>query len=79
MVNHWWQVPLYVSAARADDVGHAVRRGAAVEVEFDFIDHELALRTSDGARRALPLAPRSVADFYARVPAGLARAGRRGR
>ena len=31
---------------------------------FDFVDHELQIVTSDGARRALPLAPRSVADFY---------------
>ena len=35
-----------------------------VEVELDFIDHKLVIRTSEGAVRSLPLAPKSVADFY---------------
>jgi hypothetical protein len=34
---------------------------------FDFIDHELVIETADGARQALPLVPKSVADFYAEV------------
>jgi hypothetical protein len=34
------------------------------EVEFDFLDHVLALRVDDGTTRTMPLAPRSVADFY---------------
>ncbi len=34
---------------------------------FDFVDHQLVIETSDGVRRALPLAPRSVADFYREV------------
>jgi hypothetical protein len=33
-------------------------------IEFDFIEHRLAIKASDGAVRALALAPRSVADFY---------------
>ena len=41
---------------------HGTRTFAA---DFDFLDHQLYLRTSDGATRALPLAPRTVADFYA--------------
>ena len=38
---------------------------------FDFLDHHLAIETSDGMRRTLPLAPRSVADFYREVVAPL--------
>jgi hypothetical protein len=34
---------------------------------FDFIDHELVIETADGARQALPLVPKSVADFHAEV------------
>jgi hypothetical protein len=34
------------------------------ELELDFLDHQLVARTSDGDTRTLPLAPRSVADFY---------------
>ena len=33
-------------------------------IEFDFIDHALVIRTSDGVVRSLPLGPRTVADVY---------------
>jgi hypothetical protein len=36
-------------------------------IAFDFLDHQLVIETSDGVRRVLPLAPRSVADFYGEV------------
>ena len=36
----------------------------AFTIEFDFVDHHLRIRTTDGEERSLPLAPRSVADFY---------------
>ena len=71
MVNHWWQVPLYVSArgltTRLMSVGH---RG--LEIEFDFISHRLAFRTTDGEARSVALEPRSVADFYRAVRSTLA-------
>jgi hypothetical protein len=35
-----------------------------LEVELDFVDHVLVARASDGRTRSLPLAPRSVAEFY---------------
>src|SRR5215475_8333996 len=38
--------------------------GELLEIEFDFLDHELAFRTSAGERRSMKLAARSVADFY---------------
>lgn len=41
------------------------------DVEFDFIDHQLEIRASDGDVRAVRLAPRSVADFYREVMATL--------
>jgi hypothetical protein len=40
-------------------------------MEFDFIDHRLAIRSSDGAERDVPLEPQTVAAFYARVMAAL--------
>jgi hypothetical protein len=43
----------------------------AFEMELDFIDHQLRIRTDDGERRAVALAPRSVADFYREVMATL--------
>jgi hypothetical protein len=65
MLNHWWQVPLYVSARGLTTSAMPCGPGRLVDIEFDFIAHELAIRTSDGARRELPLMPRSVADFLA--------------
>ncbi|MDQ3898643.1 MAG: DUF5996 family protein [Actinomycetota bacterium] len=63
MVNHWWQVPLYVSArGLTTSLMHAGGRG--LEMEFDFVDHVLDVRRSDGERRQVALQPRSVADFY---------------
>ena len=36
----------------------------AFELEFDFHDHQLVVRTSEGAVRTLPLRSMPVADFY---------------
>src|ERR1700737_1317947 len=70
MVNHWWQVPLYVSArGLTTSLMHANGRG--LEIEFDFLDHQLHLRTSDGQNREVALEPRSVASFYAATMAAL--------
>ena len=63
MLNHWWQVPLYVSArGLTTTLMHTNGRG--LEIEFDFIDHQLQLRSSDGRMRHVGLEPRSVASFY---------------
>jgi hypothetical protein len=63
MINHWWQVTLYVSArGLTTSIMPAGDRG--LEIEFDFVDHVLDLRATDGARRQVPLEPRSVASFY---------------
>src|SRR6202047_5083611 len=57
MVNHWWQVPLYVSArGLTTSLMHGGGRG--LEAEFDFIDHVLELRTTDGRAVRVRLEPR---------------------
>ncbi len=63
MQNHWWQVALYVSPRGLTTSAIPFDAGL-FSAEFDFIDHRLVLRTSDGATRTLALAPRTVADFY---------------
>src|SRR4051812_30194634 len=63
LVNHWWNVPLYVSS-RGLTTSPIPYNGKVFEVEFDFVDHKLCIRVSDGATRQLPLRPQSVADFY---------------
>jgi hypothetical protein len=63
IVNHWWQVTLYVTSSGLTT--SAIPYGARTfEILFDFIDHNLTVHTSDGATRYMGLYPRSVADFY---------------
>jgi hypothetical protein len=63
-VNHWWQVPLYVSA-RGLTTSPIPHGNVIFEVEFDFIDHKLNVFTNRGENKSLRLFPRTVADFYA--------------
>ncbi len=62
-VNHWWQVPLYVSARGLTTSAIPFGTGN-FEIVFDFIAHQLRIETSWGGSRAMPLAPQRVADFY---------------
>ena len=66
MVNHWWQVPLYVTS-RGLTTSIMPYGARGFQLDFDFIDHALVIRTSDGATETVALAPRSVADFHAEV------------
>lgn len=63
MENHWWQVALYVTP-RGLTTSTMPAGARTFAVDFDFIDHALLLRTSDGAVRSLPLTARPVAEFY---------------
>ncbi|MGH9497970.1 MAG: DUF5996 family protein [Terriglobales bacterium] len=63
LVNHWWNVPLYVTA-RGLTTSRIPYRQRAFELWFDFLGHRLLLETSDGITKAVALGPRSVADFY---------------
>src|SRR5580704_17606986 len=63
LVNHWWNVPLYVTA-QGLTTSRIPYGNRSFEIWFDFIRHQLVLETNDGRREELPLAPRSVADFY---------------
>jgi hypothetical protein len=66
MTNQWWHVALYVTS-RGLTTSPMPYGHRTFEVDFDFIDHNLILRTSDGATRGLALIPRTVADFYLEV------------
>jgi len=65
-VNHWWHVPLYVSA-RGLTTSLIPYGDRWLELEFDFIAHQLHIRTSDGVLHDVALAPRTVADFHDEV------------
>jgi len=69
-VNHWWEVPLYVSARGLTT--SAIPYGDGIfEVQFDFIDHKLIIQTSWGESKTMALEPQSVADFYAKFMSAL--------
>ncbi len=70
LVNHWWEVPLYVSARGLTT--SAIPYGDGIfEVQFDFIEHRLIIQTSWGASKMMTLEPRSVAEFYAEFMSAL--------
>jgi len=71
LVNHWWNVPLYVSARGLTTSAMPYRDGRVFEIEFDFIDHQLLIKCSDGSTTTLALRSQSVADFYAEVMSAL--------
>ena len=65
-MNHFWQVPLYVSARGLTTSPIPCSHGE-FEIEFDFIEHVLRFETSRGETEVIELAPRAVADFYREV------------
>lgn len=73
-MNHWWHVPLYVSA-RGLTTSPIPYRGGVVEFEFDLLANALILRSSDGPSDMVELRPMSVAEFYREASDLLRRAG----
>jgi len=73
-LNHSWHVTLYVYA-RGLTTGPIPDGARTFQIDFDFIDHVLWLRTSDGHFRQLMLRPISVAEFYADVMIALKELG----
>lgn len=73
-VNHCWNVTLYptVRGFTTGPMPHGVR---SVQIDFDFIDHELVLEVSDGGRQTIPLKPMTVAEFYRQFTSALSSLG----
>jgi hypothetical protein len=63
LVNHWWQVPLYLTA-RGLTTSPMPFGALSFQIDFDFIDHRLVIATSEGRTAGMALEPRPVADFY---------------
>ncbi|GAA4238917.1 DUF5996 family protein [Actinomadura meridiana] len=74
LVNHWWQVTLYVSP-RGLTTSAIPYRDGVFDIEFDFVDHRLRLRSGSGAARDVGLVPMPVAEFYDRTMRALADLG----
>ena len=73
--NHWWHVTLYVSA-RGLTTGPMPCGDLTAEIEFDFIEHRLEVRTSQGRAAGFDLRERpACADFFSQLFATLAAVG----
>lgn len=75
MINHWWQVPLYVSARGLATSSIPISGGRALDIEFDFVDHRLVSRSSDGCVDSIPLGRCALSGFYAGLMASLGKLG----
>lgn len=74
-INHWWHVPLYVTP-RGLSTRTIPYAGGNFEIEFDFREHKLTMRTSGGAEEDFALYDGlTVADFYGSTFANLAKLG----
>jgi Family of unknown function (DUF5996) len=62
-INHWWNVALHMSS-RGLTTSAIPYEDRVFEIEFDFLEHQLIIKTCDPATKTIPLGPRSVADFY---------------
>lgn len=65
-INHWWQSTLYVTP-RGLGTSSIPYGGSVFDLEFDFYEHNLNIRSSEGGRSVVPLTAQPVADFYSRT------------
>src|SRR3954452_11310895 len=74
MVNHWWQVTLYVTP-RGLTTSSMPAGDRAFEIEFDFCVHRLRITVEGGEQHEIPLEPKTVAAFYGEVIDALSSSG----
>jgi len=70
-LNHWWNVPLYVTASGLTTSLIPHPHGPSFQIDFDLEAHELEIVTDTNERRSLPLTSGPVAEFYGEIMAGL--------
>lgn len=75
-VNHSWSVTMYVTARglTTSPIPYGTR---TFQIDFDFIEHYLAVTTNDGGAGRIKLEPQTVAAFYARLMKGMENLGLR--
>jgi hypothetical protein len=74
LINHWWNATFYVTP-RGLTTSSIPYGDRLFDMEFDFVDHDLRVRTSDGGGSVVALQPQSVAEFYSRTIAALRELG----
>jgi hypothetical protein len=69
-MNHSWHVTLYVTA-RGLTTSPVPYGDRTFQIDFDFVDHQLTVQSSDGLSGRVVLQPQSVATLYASLMAEL--------
>jgi hypothetical protein len=62
--NHWWNIPLYLTARGLGTSPMPFGGGQSLDIEFDFLAHELRFRTSTGSFYRKPLLKQTVKSFF---------------
>jgi hypothetical protein len=62
--NHWWNIAFYLTARGLTTSAMPADGGMLLDIEFDFVSHELVFRTNRGETRKIPLRPVTVAQFF---------------
>ncbi|NLV54071.1 MAG: hypothetical protein GXY13_00515 [Acidimicrobiales bacterium] len=70
VANHWWNVPLYLTARGLTTSPMPHPAGRTFQIDLDLVDHRLDVVTTDGDSRSVDLVPRPVAEFH-RIVMGL--------
>ncbi len=70
LTNHFWNIAFRVTSSGLM-TPTLPAGGRMLTMTFDFLDHQLVIRCSDGRQERVALAPRTVADFHAAVMAAL--------
>lgn len=71
-INHSWHVTLYVTPYGLT-TSPIVEGARSFQIDFDFVEHRLIIRSSSGEEESFALEPMAVADFYSRIVATLAK------
>lgn len=74
-ICHWWHTPLQVTPRGLGTGAIMTSEDRWLDMELDFFDDVLRIRVSDGTATTVPLAARSVADFYRDTLEALRREG----
>jgi len=65
-INHSWHVTLYVTS-RGLTTSPIPYGNRTFQIDFDFINHQVTIQSSDGGMAGFSLQPQSVAAFYGRL------------
>jgi hypothetical protein len=64
LINHWWNVPLYVTARGLTTSLMWHPGGEGFQIDMDLREHALHITTVSGPRRSMPLQAGPVSAFY---------------